>query len=109
LHEHAVTRAILTQVLEAAGAAGAARVSAVTLRVGQSSGIVPASVEFYFRLMSEQTIAAQARLEFHEVVPTIRCPRCGGLFSAPEDMCACNAGGEVIDGQGVVLESIEVD
>jgi hydrogenase nickel incorporation protein HypA/HybF len=100
---------MVDQVLDAVRRTSAQRVTTIRLRVGRSSGIVPDSVEFYFRQMTLGTSADGARLEFEEVALQIRCPKCGRVFGDLDGLCDCNAGGEVIGGQDVVLESIDVE
>ncbi len=109
MHELAVTRSLVDQVLGSSRQASARRVTAVRVRVGRSSGIVPESVEFYFSQLTRGTAAEGARLEFEAVDLRIRCPKCGHVFGDFDELCDCNAGGEVLTGQDFVLESIDVD
>jgi Zn finger protein HypA/HybF involved in hydrogenase expression len=39
----------------------------------------------------------------------VRCPACGQEFGSVETMCGCNAGGDVVGGQELVVESIDVE
>lgn len=109
MHEHAITQAVVDQVLAVARRNNATKVSAVKLKVGEDSGIVPASVEFYFRMMTRQTPAETARLDFEKAALRIRCPKCARAFGSVGEMCSCNAGGEIVAGQGITLESIDVE
>lgn len=109
MHEFAVTRSLVDQVLKASRQASAQRVTTVRVIVGRSSGIVPESVEFYFTQLARNTEAEGARLEFEPVDLRIECPKCGRIFGDIDQPCGCNAGGEVVAGQDVVLESIDVE
>jgi len=108
MHEFAITRGLLDQVLaEARGRSG--RITLIKLRVGESAGVVPDCVQFYFDRMKQGTAAEHAMLEFERVPLRLRCPKCGAEFGGIEDMCGCNAGAEVVSGQDMVVESIELE
>jgi hydrogenase nickel incorporation protein HypA/HybF len=124
VHELSITRSLLDQALAEAEKHGAKRIGRIRLLLGESGGVVPDCVRFYFDEMKKGTTAAEAELEFTRVPLRIRCPKCGaewGLSSGGlspdgdcpqnpfEGMCACNAGGEVVSGQELVIESIDVD
>jgi hydrogenase nickel incorporation protein HypA/HybF len=109
MHELAVTRGVVDQVTAAAARAGARRVLKVRLLVGEVSSVVPDCVRFYFEEMRRGTVAESAELEFSTAPLRIRCPACGGEFGSIEGLCGCNAGGEVVSGQELLVESIEVE
>lgn len=113
MHELSITRHLLAIVLEHAEKAGARRVAGVNLRVGELSGMVDESVQFYFDLISRGTPAAGARLSFARVAARFRCRACGVEFQPDERnwLCpACGAtGGQLIAGQEMTIESIEVE
>ncbi len=99
---------------------GAERINRIRLLLGEGGSVVPDSVRFYFDEMKQGTAAADAELEFKTVPLKIRCPKCGtewGLSPKGDctqgpfgpEMCACNAGGEIISGQELLSESIDVD
>ena len=109
MHELSITRSLLDQALAEAEKYGAKRISRIRLLLGESGGVVPDCVQFYFDEMKKGTAAADAELEFKRVPLRIRCPKCGAEFGKIEEMCACNAGGDIISGQELVIESIDVD
>jgi hydrogenase nickel incorporation protein HypA/HybF len=109
MHELAITRSMLNQVLASAQEHGAGRVTSIRLLVGEAAGIVPGCVQFYFDQMKQGTSAQDARLEFRAVPLRLRCPRCGREFSRVEDLCLCNAGADVVSGEELTVESIEVE
>ncbi len=67
MHEAGVTRQLLEVVIERATAAGARRVSAVHLELGDESDVAPESVNFYWPELSRGTPAEGARLLFTPV------------------------------------------
>ena len=109
MHEFSITRSLLDQALSEADKHGAKRISRIRLLLGEGGGVVPDCVRFYFDQMKKDTVAAGAELEFRTVPLRIRCPKCGAEFGKVEEMCDCNAGGEVVSGQELVIESIDVD
>ena len=134
MHELSITRSLLDQALAEAEKHGARRISRIRLLLGEGGGVVPDCVQFYFDEMKKGTTAAEAELEFKKVPLRIRCPKCGAEWgprpsshvprpSSPsldqsatgsldhilQGMCKCNAGGEVVSGQELVNESIDVD
>ena len=124
MHEFSITCSMLDLVLAETRNHGAKRINRIRLLLGEGGSVVPDSVRFYFDEMKKDTAAAEAELEFTTVPLRIRCPKCGkewgmspkGLspdWDCPQDpfkgMCDCNAGGEVISGQELVIESIDVD
>ena len=109
MHELSITRSLLDQALLEAERHGAKRIGRIRLLLGEGGGVVPDCVQFYFDQMKQGTLAAEAELEFKRVPLRIRCPKCGRQFGRIEEICKCNAGGEVISGQELVIESIDVD
>lgn len=108
MHEYAVTEGMLRQVLTEAGKHGGARVTRIRLLVGESAGVVPECVRFYFTELRRGTLAEGAELDFQRVPLVLRCPKCGREFSGIDDMCPCNSGAEIISGQEMVVASIEL-
>ena len=109
MHELSITRSLLDQALAETKKRGYKSISRIRLLLGESGGVVPDCVQFYFDEMKKGTAAADAELEFKRVPLRIRCPKCGAEFGKIEEMCACNAGGDIISGQELVIESIDVD
>ncbi|MBD5156502.1 MAG: hydrogenase maturation nickel metallochaperone HypA [Butyrivibrio sp.] len=113
MHELSVTEGILNTALDEARKCGASRIINIKLAMGALSGIVPECVQEYFDLLSEDTAAAGARLEF-DVIPAMLCCRdCGNKFRM-EHMrlrCpACSSGKvDIIQGKEFYLESMEVE
>jgi hydrogenase nickel incorporation protein HypA/HybF len=90
MHELAITRAILSRVLEAAEAAGARRVTAVEVTVGALTGYVDDSIRFYFERLSTGTPAEGALLRIRREPGEGRCRTCGGAFPVePPLLPAC--------------------
>ncbi|HTW91835.1 MAG TPA: hydrogenase maturation nickel metallochaperone HypA [bacterium] len=109
MHEYSITRALLDQALAETEKLGYKRINRIHLLLGEGGGVVPDCIQFYFDEMKKGTAAAAAALEFKRVPLRIRCPKCGAEFGKVEEMCSCNAGGDIISGQELAIESLDVD
>ncbi len=109
MHEFAITRSLLQQIEIERKKLGATVVKQVNLLVGEKSAVVPECVQFYFDQLKTGTPAASAKLTFRRVPLRIRCRKCGKEFATVEEMCDCNAGGEITGGDELLIESIEVE
>jgi len=113
MHELAITQSVLNLALEYAQRAGAKRITHINLGVGEISGIVDESVQFYFDFVSKDTLAEGARISFRKLPARFRCRICGAEFPLREGDWTCPdcqaMGGEVISGRQFTMESIEVE
>lgn len=114
MHELSVTQSILDIVTRHGQQAGARRVTAINLVIGDLTGFVDDSIQFYFDFLSKDTLAEGAELDFERVAPRVRCRQCGTEFVPPNsrlwacpDCEALNA--EVIAGKEFFVASIEID
>ena len=124
MHELSIASAVVETAL---GHAAGRRVGVVTVRVGALRQVVPSSLEFYFEIVSRDTLCAGASLELEPVEALLRCDGCGcewdpaprpvegheadPLSVLPTFRCTgCGAGGaEVLRGDELMVESIEVE
>jgi hydrogenase nickel incorporation protein HypA/HybF len=87
-------------------------VTVVSLRIGHLRQVVPDSLAFYFELVSRESLCEGARLEQEYVPALLRCDACEREWD-PQDAwfaCAgCGGAGEVIAGNELEVESIEVE
>ena len=73
MHELAVTESILDIAVKYAEQAGASRVSDLYLVIGRLSSIVDDSVQFYWDIVSQNTLCAGSRLHFQRVPAELLC------------------------------------
>jgi hydrogenase nickel incorporation protein HypA/HybF len=114
MHELAVTQSILDIALRHAEKAGAQRILAINLVIGDLTGFVDDSIQFYFEFLAKDTMAREAKLDFHRVASRVRCHACGAEYDTPDSRLwacpECDAfGGEVIAGKEFSVASIEVE
>ena len=114
MHELSVTQSIMDIALRHAKQAGAQRIIAINLVIGELTGFVDDSIQFYFDFLSQDTLARDARLNFERIAPRARCHACGAEYTPPDSRlwtCPdCDAlGGEVIAGREFSVASIEIE
>ena len=113
MHEFSITQNILSIALEQAEAAKANKIVNINLTIGELTGIVDECVQFYFDLLSKDTIAAEASLSFERTPNKLRCRNCATVFSPNDLDWSCpnchEAGVEIISGRECRVDSIEVE
>ena len=113
MHELSITQSILSIALEQAKAAQADKITKIDLTIGELAGIVDECVEFYFDLLSKDTIAAEASLSFHQPPTKLRCRNCATTFSPGNLDWACpncrEQKIEIVSGRECFVSSIEVN
>jgi hydrogenase nickel incorporation protein HypA/HybF len=113
MHEMSVTQHILDIVLRHAQKAGAGRILTINLVIGDLTGFIDDSIQFYFDFLSRDTLAEGARLAFARIPARARCHVCSTEYRPPNSRLwtcpQCGAlGGEVIAGKEFSVASIEV-
>lgn len=113
MHELPATKGMLEVALAAAASAGAPRVLAIDVVIGDLTSMVDNSVQFYFDLLSRGTAADAAVLRFRREPAVAECASCGTRTAVrPPLSPACAACGaltvRVHGGQEFYIESIEV-
>ena len=113
MHELPFTEGVLKIALEYAEKAGAKRILALNLVIGQMSSIVDDSVQFYWDILSKGTIAEGARLNFQRIPAVYRCWDCGHTYTLDGEHLACPQCGSVrvqlIQGDEFRLESMDIE
>ena len=112
MHELSVTEDIMRIVNDHAGRNDAKSVTDVYLVIGELSSFIDDSIQFYFNMISPETIADGATLHFERIKTRFRCRRCGTEFEPEERDWVCPEcqalGGDVIAGKEFYVESIQV-
>jgi hydrogenase nickel incorporation protein HypA/HybF len=111
MHELSLSTAIVDTVLRHAQGRP---VTSVQMRIGALRQVVPDSLEFYFEIVSRDTVCEGARLEQEFVPARLRCDACAREWEIdyPIFMCpSCGTGSDVgiAAGEDFEVESIEVE
>lgn len=104
---------MLDVALDAAREAGAEKILSIDVVVGDLTSFVDDSIQFYFDIMSRDTPAQGAVLNFHRESAEGHCHECGHRFPVmppvPRMCPACESLAlSVTGGQDFYVDSIEV-
>ena len=110
MHELSVTQSILDIVLQHAKGR---KVQQVNLVIGQFSSIVDDSVQFYWEIIAQETLAAEAKLHFERIPGEMTCNTCGHVFHPGRKTFLCPSCKsntvQVSRGREFQVESIDVE
>lgn len=113
MHELAVTENVLAIVQRHAEQAGAAKVTAVYLVIGQLSSIIDDSVQMYWDIISENSLCAEAVLHFDRVPAKLACEQCHEQYTLASELSNCPHCGSyavtVLTGQEFYVAAIDVE
>ncbi|RPH59991.1 MAG: hydrogenase maturation nickel metallochaperone HypA [Chloroflexi bacterium] len=113
MHELAVTQSILEIAVRHAEQQNAAKITDLYLVIGQLSSTVDDSVQFYWDMISDGTIAKGAKLHFKRIPAELACLDCNETFSLTGKDLFCPACSStrvrVINGNQFFLEAINVE
>lgn len=113
MHELSLV-ANLFEILEAQKAEkGFTKITAVKLRCGALSGVVPECLETAFEVYKKDTFASEAKLILEVVPVKFRCRRCHQIetaFDLPFSCPICQANDvEILEGTELTLVSLEAE
>ncbi|HMU55841.1 MAG TPA: hydrogenase maturation nickel metallochaperone HypA [Nitrospira sp.] len=94
MHELSITRNIVAIVSERAHGA---KVTRVTLEIGQLSAVVPDAIRFCFDVVAKGTVLEGARLDVVEVPGRGRCRDCGQAVELHQVIARCPCGSPNLD------------
>jgi hydrogenase nickel incorporation protein HypA/HybF len=113
MHELSIVESLLTVALENGEKAQATKILKIYVVVGDLSGVVDDSVNFYFGFLSEKTIAAGARIIFMHTPARLRCRTCNTIFSPEKlDFHCPNCEEQQVDiigGRELYIDRLEVE
>jgi len=113
MHELSVTESILEISLRHAKNANAKRVTNLYLVIGQLASIVDDSVQFYWDIVSKETIADGSILHFRRLPATLACLDCNHQYSPGSNGFSCPScysdHVKVVSGDEFYMEAIDVE
>jgi hydrogenase nickel incorporation protein HypA/HybF len=113
MHELSVTESILEISLRNANHANAKHVTNLYLVIGQLASIVDDSVQFYWDIISKDTIAAGAILHFKRLPATLTCLDCDHQYTLGNNEFSCPICNsdhvKVISGDEFYMEAIDIE
>jgi len=110
MHELSLSTAVVdTAVRHADGK----KVKAVEVTIGALRQVVSSSLEFYFQIVSRETVCEGARLECKLVEARVRCGECETSWTLDVPIFRCpsceDSKVEVLTGNEFFVESIDVE
>lgn len=113
MHEVAIMTEAVRMALESAQAAGARRVTALKLRIGALSGVVPEALQFAWDVVRGDTVLADARLEIESVPAACWCVTCQAEFACQEFLSECprchDLSGDLRRGRELDIAALELE
>jgi hydrogenase nickel incorporation protein HypA/HybF len=113
VHELAVTESILEISNRYAKESGALKVTSINLVIGKLSSIVDDSIQFYWDIISEESICKGATLVFDRRPAFIKCNECSTEYEIDGALKPCPACGSpnifVKSGEEFFVDSIEIE
>jgi hydrogenase nickel incorporation protein HypA/HybF len=113
MHELSIAMSVLDALDEESQRREGARVTAVHLKVGPLSGVVPQALQGAFELAREGTDFAECQLVIEETQVMIRCPKCRidrPVESIQQMSCAVcgTATADIISGRELEVRAMEI-
>ena len=113
MHDLSITQAILDVSLRHAKTVNATRIVNIHLLIGKFSTVVDDSVQFYWDLIADGTIAKGAILHFERVPAELTCRDCGFIFEPSDTTFECpqclSPRVKISKGEELRVESIDVE
>lgn len=113
MHELAITQGILDVAVSEAAKHSNSKITKISIKCGVLSGLVPDCIQEYYDLLSEDTLAAGASLEFDIVPATIHCDECSSDSKIDRFRLRCPICNSpkvtVTSGRDLYIDSMEIE
>jgi hydrogenase nickel incorporation protein HypA/HybF len=113
MHELSVSENILDIAIRHAERAEATKINDLYLVIGDLSSIIDDSVQFYWDIITKDTIAEESTLHFKRIHTVLECKKCNQKYQPNGKDLACpSCGGvqiNIVSGNEFYLESINVE
>jgi len=113
MHELSVTEALLKTACDHANQQKAKKVTVLHIKIGRLSGIVDDSVQFYWDIITKDTICETSILNFTHIPAKFECQQCKNQFEIKDELIPCpkckSLNLATVQGDEFLLESIEIE
>ena len=113
MHELSVTESLLNTACKYAKANNSTKVTVLNIKIGKLAGIVDDSVQFYWDIITENTICDGSKLNFLHIPAKFECQNCKMRYEIEDELLPCPACNSMdlktIQGDEFMLESIEIE
>ena len=111
MHEYSIVSSLVDKVEAEARKAGATSVAALTVRIGELSGVDAGLLATAFDTFKEGTVCGGARLDIERVPVEWKCPRCGAAPLAGGSLrCGpCERPMQLTAGDEILLAHLELE
>lgn len=113
MHELPVTKSIIKISSEEAEKHNAKIVKEIRIKVGELTGLIPDSIQYYFDIISKGSKVEGALLKIEKLPIKIRCNECSKEVEAKVGTYSCSACGsmniKIIGGNEFYIDSLEVE
>lgn len=112
MHELGIAESILELTVNEAKKQNAKAIKQINLVIGELSSVVDSSLELYWELICEDTIAVGSVLFFKKINAEFSCVKCGFIFPRNTDLLCPVCGGNAVLSNAAkefYIESIEIE
>lgn len=113
MHELSVTQGILKICIDESKKNEFEKIKEIRIKVGELTGLVPSCIDYYFEIISKDTIAQGAKLIIDKLPIKIKCRDCSfvGQISKDDYRCPkCSSNKiEIKNGREFYVDSLEVE
>lgn len=113
MHELPITQSIVNICKEEVEKHNMEKVVGINLVIGELTGLIPDTIEYYFDIISKDTPAFGARINVKKIPVGIKCSECGAEFQSARGVYSClKCGSEEIrisGGREFLIESLEME
>lgn len=113
MHELSVTQSIIKITCEEASKHDAKKVKGIKIKVGELTGLIPQSIQYYFDIASKGTKVEGAVLNIEKIPIGVECKDCGykGVLNDKSYVCpSCESYNvKILGGTEFYIDSMEVE
>lgn len=113
MHELPITKSILNIALEELDKHKMKKVKAINLSIGELTGLVPDTIQYYFDIIAQGTAAEEAQINVFRIPVKIQCNECGKSFEIERGIYTCPACDshhiKIQGGRDFLIDTIEME